>query len=194
MNDFKKDLEWSLDERDNEIFDNFYFKAFPNLERIEIANDIKDQKDGIDKFLILKNGKRICVDEKKRRKDYKDILIEEYSVVSKNGGDKKVGWIGKHKKTDYIVYAIMPIKKVYLLPFLLLQKAWLINYNNWKDKYRVPPADNGTYWTTNLAIPTKVLLDAIYTEMETEFQDKPEPFPNIAGGQNGTDQIPHITE
>lgn len=169
VNNFKQDLTWSLDERESEMFDKFYYRAFPNLETIEITNDREDQRVGIDKYLLLSNGKRISIDEKKRRKDYGDILIEEYSVIPKDGSKKVVGWIGKHKHTDYIVYAIMPAKRVYLLPFLLLQKSWLSNYKEWKSRFGTKYADNHTYWTSNIPIPTKELLSSIKAEMDQQF-------------------------
>ena len=117
MNEFNKDLEYSLEQQDNKMFDSLYKKAFPHLVEIEVVEDIELQKKGIDKILHLEGGKTLLIDEKKRRKDYGDILLEEYSNYDK----KVVGWLGKHKHTDYIVYAIMPSNKAYLLPFTLLQ-------------------------------------------------------------------------
>lgn len=75
-NDFQHDLEFSLED---ELFNQMYYKKFPHLEQIEIVSDIEQQKKGIDKILHLEGGKTIFIDEKKRRKDYGDILIEEYS-------------------------------------------------------------------------------------------------------------------
>jgi hypothetical protein len=172
VNDFKRDLEWSFDERENEMFDRFYFRAFPDLERIEVATAMKDQRAGIDKILHTNSGNSIRIDEKKRRKDYGDILLEAYSVIPKNGGPKTVGWLGRHKHTDYIVYAIMPSRKVYLFPFLLLQKAWLCNYAEWKQSFGIKYADNGTYLTSNIAVPKDILFAAISKEMDQDFYDQ----------------------
>lgn len=162
MNDFQTDLEYSLEERENEIFDRFYFRVFPNLKTVELVSEIRLQLDGIDKRLIFNNGKAVLVDEKKRRKDYGDILLEEYSDFER----KKIGWLGRHKKTDYIVYAVMPSQKVYLLPFLLLQKAWIRNYKYWTSIYERKFAENEGYRTSNIPIPVNVLLDAILKEMK----------------------------
>lgn len=165
MNDFQIDLEYSLKERDNVLFDNLYYRVFPHLQKIKFVTDLKLQKQGIDKELIFGNGKHIFIDEKKRRKDYGDILLEEYS----NWECKVIGWLGKSKKTDYIVYAIMPTKTVYFLPFLLLQKAWLHNYKNWLRKYGRIFADNPGYKTSNIAVPTLEVLDSIRAEMQDTF-------------------------
>jgi len=168
MNNFNKDLQYSFDLKDENFINNFYFKVFPNLERIENVIEMELQKRGIDKVLHFKNGKQILIDEKKRRVNYGDILIEEFS----NYENKKWGWIGRDKHTDYIIYIIMDIQKIYLLPFLLLQKAWINNYKLWVSDYGRKFAKNYNknnefiYTTSNIAIPTNVLFEAIKKEFE----------------------------
>lgn len=161
-NDFNIDLEYSLEERENEIFDRFYFRIFPHLEKIKLVEDKSMQLKGIDKILIFENGKKLTIDEKKRRKDYGDILLEEYS----NYETKKIGWLGREKYTDYIVYAIMSTKKIYIFPFLILQLAWIENYKSWLKKYGRRFAQNKEYRTSNIPIPTEILLNAIKNKMK----------------------------
>ncbi len=176
MNYFQSDLEYSLNERENEIFDKFYYRIFKNLKEIKIVNDINMQKDGIDKILIFENGKELLIDEKKRRKDYGDILLEEWSDFEK----KKVGWLGdSNKETDYIVYAIMPSKKVFLFPFKLLQMAWINNYKKWRLIYKRRFAQNIGYRTSNLEIPTNIVMDAIKQEMTHCLEVYNKPIQNI---------------
>jgi len=161
MNEFKVDLEYSLEASENKMFDNFYFRVFPLLKEIKIVKELDLQKQGIDKILIFKNGRKLLIDEKKRRSIYNDILLEEYSNFEK----KIVGWLGRNKVTDYLVYAIMPTKKVFLLPFVLLQKAWLHNYHQWFKTYGRVFARNNTYKTSNIPIPSEILLISIKKEM-----------------------------
>jgi len=161
MNEFKKDLEWSLDVGTCETLNSLYKKMFLDLVEIVTVKDLQLQKRGIDKMIILENGKQLLIDEKIRCTDYGDILIEEYSDFDR----KKVGWIGRDKCTDYIVYYIVPSQKVYLLPFILLQQAWIKNYKTWLEKYHRKMADNGTYKTSNIPVPVKILLEAISNEM-----------------------------
>lgn len=86
------------------------------------------------------------------------ILLEIWSV------DRiKRGWLYTCQ-CDYIVYAIMPIKKVYLLPTILLKKAWVTNYNEW-IKTKPIIAQNRTYVTESRAIKIPKLLQAITNEM-----------------------------
>jgi len=159
-NDFNTDLQYSLDERESEIFDRFYYRIFPGLKFIELVKDLETQKKGIDKILHFKNGKTVTIDEKKRRTDYGDILLELWSVWEQ----RKYGWLYTCQ-CDYIVYAVMPTQKVYLLPSLLLKRAWLTNSREWLKKYKKISADNKTYTTKSVAIPVNVLLKAISAEM-----------------------------
>jgi len=161
VNDFVTDLAWSFEIADDQSLDAFYRKTFPHLERIEKVQDLALQRRGIDKILHMKSGKSYFVDEKKRRTAYPDILIEEYSDFDR----RRVGWIGKDKYTDYLVYAIMPTQTVYLFPFLLLQLAWLRNYSQWLARYGRKFAANKGYRTSNIAVPGGALIDAIRWEM-----------------------------
>ena len=160
-NDFGLDLEYSLEERENELFDSFYYRVFPGLNNIHLVKDMETQKKGIDKILYFKSGYVVTVDEKKRRKDYGDILLELWSVWER----KKRGWLYTCK-CDYIVYAIMPSKKVYLLPTLLLKKAWIENQAEWITTYEEITAYNREYVTKSIAIPIGILLEQISTQIK----------------------------
>jgi len=166
MNCFHTDLEWSLDERDNDMFDSLYRKVFPRVKDIHFADDIKTQKKGIDKIITFENGNFVTIDEKKRRKDYGDILLEIWSV------DYDVpGWLYT-SHCDYIAYAIMPTLKVYLLPTLLLQAAWKTNCKQWLSEHGTIKAKNKDYITTSIGIPVQVLLKAIHNETQQHFQEE----------------------
>ena len=156
-NDFQTDLEYSLESGEDKLFNNFYYRVFPNIKQIHTVSDEMLQKKGIDKKIEFESGKIVLIDEKKRHKDYGDILLEEYS----NWERKKVGWLGRDKHTDYIVYAVMPSKKVYLLPFLLLQKAWIKNYRRWIKAFGRKFSNNIYYKTSNVPVPPDILLKAI---------------------------------
>lgn len=164
MSNFKIDLEYSMEEGENELFNNFYYRVFTGIENIHFAKDMKTQRKGIDKVITFKSGNFFTIDEKKRRKDYGDILLELWSV-----DNKKRGWLYT-SQCDYIVYAVMPTKKVYLLPTILLKMAWKTNQTEWNKKYKSLKAKNENYITTSIAIPTKILLSAISNEIQQEFR------------------------
>ncbi|AEG14712.1 hypothetical protein Desku_1125 [Desulfofundulus kuznetsovii DSM 6115] len=167
--DFQTDLAYSLEERENEMFDAFYYRAFPGLQRIELVTDIATQRKGIDKILTFSNGQRVTVDEKKRRTDYGDILLELWSVWAPEKGVAKLGWLYT-AQCDYIVYAIMPRNIAYVLPTLLLRAAWATHKGEWLKKYpELKPARNKGYVTRNIAIPADILLNAIYREMRNKM-------------------------
>ena len=165
MPDFDLDLKYSLESGESEMFDKFYFRVFRNLDKVETVSDLVLQKQGIDKKLHFKNTKVVLIDEKKRRKNYGDILLEEWS----NEERKIPGWLGGSKLTDYIVYATMDTKKIYLLPFLLLQKVWVKNYAELKQKFGVKRSNNSFYTTSNIAVPTDLIFFLLEQEMKEKF-------------------------
>ena len=162
MNDFDIDLQYSIEARDNQDLDNFYKSIFPDLKEIEFVEDLELQKKGIDKILHFNNGKSVLIDEKKRRKDYGDILLEEYS----NYEEKTWGWLGREKHTDYLIYYVVPANKIYIFPFLILQLTWLRNYNNWLEQYGRKFAINKNYKTSNIPVPTEILLKELTITIE----------------------------
>ena len=164
VSDFALDLEYSLEARENVLFDRFYHRVFPELERVEFVGNLAEQRRGIDKVLHFRGGGEVRIDEKKRRKNYgDDILLELWSVWSQQ--NKKRGWLYTCQ-SDYVVYAVMPAHKVYLLPVLLLKQAWTKHSAFWLQKYgELRPAKNKGYVTRNIAIPTNALLGAISAEM-----------------------------
>lgn len=163
-NDFHVDLAYSLEKQDDTMLDSFYRRIFLGLNRIEFMSDLDVQRTGVDKRLHFQSGKVVTIDEKKRRNDYGDILLELWSVLEQN----KRGWLYKCQ-CDYIVYAVMPSHKVYLLPSLLLKRAWLDHEIEWGLLYPVKDAKNTGYTTRNIAIPTEILLQAISAEMQQEL-------------------------
>lgn len=167
MNDFRTDLEYSLDLRYDEQFNEFYRSVFPKVDHIEICEDMERQHKGIDKVIHFENGNTITIDEKNRRKDWGDILLELW----KNKQRRRPGWLF-YSQCDYIAYAIPSANKLYLLPTSLLQAAWKRNRKQWLAKYKKQEAMNDGYVTVNIPIPTKVLLDSISREVNNEFREE----------------------
>lgn len=181
---FREQLEFANINTDLIQLKAFYKLAFPNVVVAIKITDIKRQRQGIDTMVVLKGGKKIYFDEKIRSKDYSDILLEEYSVwrgYPRLGGRDfglhdsvppelarllKPGWISGKKQTDYITYVFKPSRRVYFLPFLLLQRTWRAKHLDWLAKYGRKAARNATYWTTNIPVPIDVLFKALYDTAE----------------------------
>ena len=154
-NDFKNDLQYS--HKGNNEINAFYYKHFSDLKNIESKDDLKTQFKGIDKELQFNDGHIIKIEEKKRRKDWGDILLEIWS----NEATQRKGWLYT-SQSDYIVYIIEPSKKVFLLKTLALRQ-WAIQNQDYIDSLPHKNAINDGYITVNVAIPTEELLTALET-------------------------------
>lgn len=160
LNEFFTDLSYSLEKTEDDSINGFYLKIFPGISEIEFCKDMARQKKGIDKVIHFESGYQVTIDEKKRRKDYGDILLELWSVKEK----QKRGWLFT-AQCDYITYILLESKKMYLLPVLLLKKAWQKNRVLWQNQYALKEARNPGYTTVNIPIPTEVLMEAMKNEI-----------------------------
>lgn len=188
-NHFQTDLAWSHRKRDDEIFDAFYRRKFDGVLRIEKVEDLVEQKKGIDKRIHQTYDRVITVDEKKRRTFYGDILVELFSTQKTeqellsdekpelsdllSRDDKTRGWAFKNN-CDFIVYAVLPLKQIYLVPNKLLTVAMRKNWRNWCREYGHRSASNRTYWTVSVPVPVDVLFKSLVSEMTDKFSTKPE--------------------
>ena len=162
VHDFKERLEFSEKASDEPFWDAIYKKAFPNIVNQMLASgNVKSQRMGIDRVVLLSSGKILYIDEKKREIDYQDILLE-YVSVDKTGAP---GWIEKDLLIDYLAYAFMPSKRVYLFPWDMLRRAWCHYKDNWLEIYARIEAQNQGYKTISVAIPIQILQKAVQTAM-----------------------------
>ena len=158
MNDFHSDLEFSHNNEDLPIWETVYRKAFSQMVGMHsVREDGQHQRAGIDRVIVLSSGKSICIDEKVRRIDYGDILLEYVSVDSTGAP----GWAEKSLLCDYIAYAILPRMTCYMLPVEQMQQAWLDNKNRWLAEYGTKCAQNKGYQTLGCAVPINTLFAAI---------------------------------
>ncbi len=158
IHNFSDSLKRSQSCADAPWWDEVYRKAFHNLEAsVNVRNDGWAQRGGIDRVLTLSSGKTINIDEKVRESDWPDILLEYWSSKE----NKIPGWVAKDLATDYIAYAFKPSRRCYLIPFQPLRSVWRKHHTEWIEKYPIVEADNGTYTTVSVAVPIKVLQDAL---------------------------------
>lgn len=161
--DFHTDNMYSLAASEETFWLAVYRKAFANLTSQELCTDLVKQRQGIDRVLHLSNGHVLHIDEKKRAREYSDILLEYTSALERN----TPGWIAKDLAIDYLAYGFMQSKRCYLFPWAMLQRAWLRFGDSWKSKYPRIVAKtkigNTTYQTISVAVPIKVLQMAVST-------------------------------
>jgi hypothetical protein len=151
----------------------FYRELWPNLHlAIRIDGQSRMQRDGIDRELILTNGRRFYVDEKKRKKDYGDLLLEEWSVFYREGDPRnKIGWtLDGAKRCDFIAYAVPAASKCYFLPFEHMRQAFIVNRSEWLRQYRTIDVQNDGYLTRNVPIPFPVIKAEISRQMTRGFR------------------------
>jgi hypothetical protein len=158
-------LAYSHKASDESFWEAVYREAFPdfvgflpNLDRNEA------QFRGVDRVILRGNDQVLRVDEKKRGRDYGDVLLEYLSVDTAG----KAGWIEKDLAIDYLAYAFMPSRKVYLFPWLLLRRAWREHGGEWKrlgdqerEGFKTCKAQNDGYQTHSVAVPLDKLFRAI---------------------------------
>jgi len=156
--DFARSLAWGECQKDEAFWDVVYRKAFPNLvNHMPTPGDVASQRMGIDRVIFLANGRTIQIDEKKRGKEYGDILLE-YISVDTTGAP---GWIEKDLAIDFLAYAFIPSGRCYLFSWPLLRLAWQTNRERWKALYRPVIARNQRYKTFSLPIPIPELQRCI---------------------------------
>jgi hypothetical protein len=157
INEFNTDLEYAAKDS---LFTNFYSNFFTGIKTIKFVEDLETQKKGIDKIITFNNGHIITIDEKKRRKDYNDILIEIY----KNKGLKRKGWL-YYTEADFIAYGMEDTKRVFLINTLRLQELYYMNEEKWLS-YKPLYSYNPGYVTENRAISIKELKYCIIAVFE----------------------------
>lgn len=163
---FREQLAFSEAASDEPFWDAVYKKAFPNMvNHMVCSGDTHSQRIGIDRLILLSSGRTLAIDEKKRREEYNDILLE-YVSVDTTGAP---GWIEKDLMIDYLAYAFMKSQRVYLFDWLALRRAWLHYRDEWKRKYQVIVAQNNGYKTLSLAVPKETLRAAVSLAMVVQL-------------------------
>ena len=158
-------MEFANSEKLNPFWESVYYEMFRNIAHITgTINDIKLQKQGIDRIITLDNGRNIFVDEKIRKKNYDDICIEYLSSMESG----TPGWIEKDTMCDYICYAFLPAKICYVLPYQILKRVWRYYKDQWIEKYTRVEAKNMYYTTISVAVPISVVMEKIGGAMKIQ--------------------------
>lgn len=158
IHDFNESLAIAEDAQTEVFWVHVYKKAFPDMiGEIKGKQRYTDsQIRGMDRIVVLENGKPITIEEKVRTKVYDDILLEYIS----NDNLNRPGWIEKDLSIDYLAYAFLPNKTVYLIDWRALSKAWDKHKEEWKKRYKIAKAGNKTYNAYSVCVPIDTLLEA----------------------------------
>lgn len=133
-----------------------------------VTGDVACQRDGVDRVIVLANGKVLKIDEKKREREYSDILLEYISSDARG----TPGWIEKDLPIDYLSYAFMPIQTAYLFPWDMLRRAWLYYKPKWIVEHKRIEAQNNGYRTISVAVPIQTVKAAVALAMVITLEGK----------------------
>lgn len=177
MHNFEDSLARSHAAEDLPFWAEVYREAFPRM--VAMPNHRQDgdhQRQGIDRSVVLDNGKTYWIDEKVRGRNrktgkvYPDIALEYLSDRDRN----VAGWVCKSIMADYIAYAIAPLGRCYLLPVVQLQEAWRRHGDDWRSRHFKVEAHNelrGRRWVTeSVAVPVREVFSAIGGCLRTTFE------------------------
>jgi len=158
VHEFRECLEWSEKASDEPFWEAVYRKAFPNMLWCKACSgNTVGQRRGVDRLIYLANDRVLRIDEKKREEVYDDILLEFLSVDTTGAA----GWIEKNLAIDYLAYAFMPDKRVYLFDWLMLRRVWVNFGEGWKRQYPIIKAQNNGYQTHSVAVPIETLRSKV---------------------------------
>lgn len=176
VHSFREQLEFSADLSNEAAWVSFYRRLWPTaIACVRLDAKGQGQRDGLDRAIHFESGKVFYIDEKNRRKDYSDLLLEDWSVwYSEKHPRNKIGWaLDEQKRCDFVAYAIHPKQVCYLLPFELLRLAFKTKHDEWerleRPHGRVPDAMNDGYRTRNIAVPWTLVRAAIIEQMHRRF-------------------------
>lgn len=143
-----------------------YREAFPTFQgMVNVRDDGAGQRLGIDRHVVLSNGRTETIDEKVRETEYDDFFLEYVS----NSSTGAPGWVEKDLACDFIAYAFVQSGRCYLLPFPLLRRAWRYKGEGWKRQFPCFPALNEGYRTLGCCVPIDVVRSALAGSMLVTF-------------------------
>lgn len=140
----------------NGAWDTYYATIWRGeIARVECVEDLQDQLHGIDRRITLRSGQVITVDEKHRRRDYGDILLELWSkFYGFRHRNNRRGWaLDWGKRCDYIAWCVIPANTCRLIPYDALRRTTWKHMNEWVLRNGVKVAKNENYETINVAVP-----------------------------------------
>lgn len=174
-NCFEEDLKWSESCHSADWWDPYYRVAFPTMVSVEkVPGTSAAQRAGIDKFVVLRSGKKVAVDEKIRRNRTPSDIALEIEHVPVDGSPRWAGWIEKpNQYTDYLAMGFQAYRVAFFLPFIPLQAAWIKNSKSWVSRFGIIKAANPTvnpkYHTHSVCVPTELLLGNLLAAMRVQL-------------------------
>lgn len=130
----------------------------------------ENDRRGIDWWIEMNTARHLAVDAKVRDIDWAathpdedDIALESWSVIEK----KIVGWTrDTQKQCDYVLWLWKPTGRFCILPFAMLCKVFIENWEAWRDKYKTKQQhtkrSDGGYHSECIFVPRRIVWAEIY--------------------------------
>jgi hypothetical protein len=181
MNHYGQDINYA---DSSDIFEktaNFIrskMSRFDHIIKIDAVKDKQLQFSGVDKIVVTQSGKVLRLEEKVRRKDWGDLLVEviadnrfaKYDPVNNSFEYEKkrgVGWGMKEYSTDLLLYYFEESDTGYILSwkkfkamFDAMLPTWYIYAQQKQFGFDLKVAKNKGYQSINIAIPKDIFIEA----------------------------------
>lgn len=173
MQDFNKDLEFSLGERER-IDCDIIKKCILNCVNVIKTDKYLDKK-GIDYVATLDGGAKVNIDAKARRKGAvkygcePPLALEIWSVMPNNSSKGKPGWTcNRETNVDMILYTFdkSECDKFYLIPYQSLRIAFQKHCKDWMRIYKPRIQHNAGWNSMAIFVPANIVLQAVCESME----------------------------
>lgn len=135
--------------------------------RVQKSNE-RDDKNGTDWWVTMKNGDKLSIDCKVREVDYArrgqdDLALESWSVVE----TRVVGWTrNERKRTDYVLWLWKDTGRWCLIPFAMLCAVFRDKWSAWARAYKTSrqftPTNGGGYHSEVTFVPRVIVWREIY--------------------------------
>lgn len=183
VHEFEAQKRFAEDVRHEPFWNDIYKRAFPDMVSCTLnPRNNGAQRAGIDRSILLKSTKVLRIDEKLRKEERRDILLEYLS----NDRTDAPGWMEKDLMIDYMAYAMLPAQRCYLFPWDMLRRAWLAHKHDWitrgkerLDGFRAIVAENRGYNTHSVCVPLEVLRSTVNRASVIQLEGCP-PAPGLA--------------
>lgn len=155
---FEEDLRYSHAPEHDGPRRRLFRQMFPDYQTHDELMDSKNvRRFGVDYlvFAVRCGQGSIHVQEKLRRRDYGDFLLEVWSVWRGEGhGGNRVGWgLDPEHKAHVLTYVVVPTGVAYVMKYPLLRTTAENNCAAWLKEYGWRSAKNPGYETRNIAVP-----------------------------------------
>lgn len=123
----------------------------------------KEDHKGCDIYLRTANGREIGIDLKIRDKDCRAFGNDDVALEISSVEGAKTGWtLDTSKTTEYIVWYWRDTQRIHIVPFALLQAAFIKYQQEWIDTYSTATqTTDHRYRSSCVFVPAAVVWQAM---------------------------------